>query len=132
MNHRQATHQLYAYFWVLDEEPPGGPTHTARRRVYATQNSRFSLNYVAVMNFRQATRAVLDRFKMFMGSRESSQVLKFLKIAQNYKYHLAARGWPPGASAGAVVLRGCDGKHCVGFYYSLNWNWKIGFSDILE
>ena len=25
--------------------------------------------------------------------RESSQVLKFWKIAQNYKYRLAARGW---------------------------------------
>jgi len=41
------------------------------------------------------------------GVRDSSQVLKVWEFAQKYMCRLAAWGVPPGASAEAVVLRGC-------------------------
>jgi len=47
--------------------------------------------------------------------RESLQVLRFWKIAQNHKYRLAARGLPPGTSTIAMLLRGCDERCWGGF-----------------
>jgi len=55
MNCRQATHPIFTCFLGSREEPPGGERCVARRRVTTNPDSGFCLNYLAVMNTRQAT-----------------------------------------------------------------------------
>jgi len=56
---RQASHAVCVKSWVPKKEPPGGMTLAARRRMSVTQFLGFGLNCLAMMNYCQATRAVL-------------------------------------------------------------------------
>jgi len=47
---------------------------------------------------------------------------EFLENYQEYKHRLAARGLPPGASAVAVMLRGCDVMRGGWVLFQLSWD----------
>jgi len=62
---RQVTHIVSHIFWVPEEESPGGITLVARRHEPATQFFWVLLNFLAVMNTRQATQTHFGSILMF-------------------------------------------------------------------
>jgi len=56
---------LFTRFWVPEEEPPGGTTFTARQHMSNSPISRFCLNCLALMHYRQVTQTKLGWFWVF-------------------------------------------------------------------
>ncbi|QCD78517.1 hypothetical protein DEO72_LG1g2152 [Vigna unguiculata] len=87
--------------------PPGGTTRPAKRRLETYQFFGFLLE--------------LPGEKLGLDGADGPRILGNY---QKCEYHLAARDLPPGASAVAMLLRGCDDMRWVRFYFSF-----IGFCE---